>query len=594
MGCRPNYLPAVALLVAALAWRSGKTEREFRLRRWAGIFLPLILVGILLAAFNYHRFGRPTEFGFRYQLGNPDRRAYSLVHVQNLPYNLHRYLVGRPRLERYFPFIDGEAPGPLPLPPTHVELTDEVYGCLWLFPVILFAGFALLGPQSTERRAARWLAGGLGFVSLANLLLLAGFGNGCYRYPIDFLGPFSLVAALGVLAALSLSRGIVRGLWTALLLPFLAWSAAAAFCQTISISEHYNSFSTARPQDFLQAARPFNALVYAWERASGSGPRALRITVLLPRGPYDTQETLFVTGPRGLQDFCYVRYNSAGHIQVGFQSSGHGGPESGLVPVDYGRPHTFEFDYGSFLPPDDHPRLRGLAPGDRELDRRSITVLLDGQPVLDGWTDFNPAHGLFFVGKNPLDPAALGADFGGQILKVEHPLLPIPASPSRWQAAAYGPLSMSFGVTPVTLGISDPIVSLGHRHQGGIIVLERVSVDQARFGWTNTDLKKEWSPPFNWNEAPAEAMHQVRVAIGSLLPPITSSLWPATVSAAARTEAKGTLRIWLDGKLVWTLRTDFPDVAPSTVAVGQDRLFVLPRVMPDFFGKVGPVSRDPW
>jgi len=595
IGCRPNYAPAVAILVAWVAWRawSGGEGPRTGFRRMGGALLPLVIVAIFLAALNFHRFGSPTEFGFRYQVGNSDRRASALLHLQNLPYNLHRYLLGRPRLSGYFPFIDGEVPGPIRLPATHLELTDEVYGCLWLYPVALFAGFILCRRREAGPRIIWRLCAVLALAALGNLLLLSAFGNGCYRYPIDFLGPWALVASVGLLSAGSLRPGLLRRGAILLFLPLLGWSAAAALCQTISISEHYYSFSASRPEDFRTVARPFNALVYLFERAAGGGPRGLRLTVRFPAGRLDQVEPLVVTGPEGRQDFLYVRYITPKLIQVGLQSAGHGGPESGFADADFSQPHTFELDYGSFLPPDDHPLVRNLAPADRQLARRMITVLLDDKPVLDGWADFNPPHGQFFIGESPFS-GAYGAKFTGQIIKVERPLLPVFPSPSRWQTAAYGPLSLRLGLVPLPLGISEPIVSFGHRHQGGIIVLERLSTEEARFGWIDSDLHQEWSQPFTWSESPPRQLHRVDVAIGSLLPPVASSLWPARIPEAARVEAKATLQVRVDGALLWSLRGKFPDVAPSTVVVGKDQLFILPRVMPAFSGELASAARQPW
>jgi hypothetical protein len=317
------------------------------------------------------------------------------------------------------------------------------------------------------------------------------------------------------------------------------------------------------------------------------------MTVRLPRDQFDKVEPLLVTGRQGLQDFLFIRYIWPNMIQLGFDSVGHGGPLSGFAPVDYSQPHTFEFEYGSFLPPDDHPWMRKMLPADRALARHMITVLVDGQPVLDGWSPFNPTQSQFYFGDSPFD-SAYGAKFTGQILQVERPSLTFPASPLRWQPESYGPLSFDLNLDALPVGDSDPILSVGHRTQGGILALERLPGEQVRFVWSSAVGQRIASAPFTWSGVINRHMRHLEIHLGSLLPPVDSSLWPAAVPAAARQAEKRELKVILDGRTVWQTQVETPDVSPTTVAVARDQLFVIPRVTRTFIGPVGPVQRLAW
>ncbi|HUJ43085.1 MAG TPA: hypothetical protein VLW52_05700 [Opitutaceae bacterium] len=584
MGCRPNLAPAVCALSLWMIGQALRAEAAARRRRLAAVVLPLTAIGAFLAWYNFQRFGNPLEFGFRYQGGATARIAHGLLTLSNLPYNLHRYLLGLPNLGYYFPFFLGEAFGPFPLPKPVPPML--LYGCLVCTPAIIAGVWAFLrvgpAPPSAVRSLGWALLGG----ALGDLLLLSVFDIGCYRYPVDFLAPLSLLAALGVLRLGQVTRRLWRWSLLGLMATLIGASALMVFLQTISIAQIWGQFDLRRPADFARLARPFDAAAYAVERLVRAGPHAIRLTVTFPFGRSGHSEPLVVRGSPGAIDILYVYYPAPGLIALGLS----GGPLTGEIPVDYGQSHAIEVRYGNNLPPADHPLLAGFAPQDMDLARRMITVLLDGRIVLDGWMDYCRTDGNVRIGISPDEPA-FGPRFTGVIKKIAYPPLAIPASPLWWRHTAYGPVQITVRSVPMPVGAREPLLSCGQRGQGVQALLERLEQGRVRLGWIGTDGRDIWGAPVAWAD---DREHVIRIDAGVLFPPEASSLWPANLGTTDVTRFKSRLQIRLDGAIVLQGETAPGTVSPATVAVGRDDLYLKDRVTPAFMGRIESVERLPW
>jgi len=580
LGCRPNLFPAVGVLSVLVLL--GKSDLRLPISRRLVALAPLALILVSMFVWNYHRFGSVTEFGYRYQLMTMDRPSVGFASPRYVPYNVLRYVIGLPRIGSYFPFIQGEAPGPLALPINH-EPTDQVYGWCVISPILLFAFIGLFrgGSPSSPMIGRALLAAGVG-----NLALLTFFGNGAARYFVDFQAPLSLAAGLNVARLASAESTVLRRvskLGSALL---LAWSSVATLCVIVSM---YDFFPLVRPGDTAKLGRPFNSVVYLEQRLAGGGPRGLGLRLRFPENRFGGVEPLVVIGGRSEQDFLYAYYSGPGRIRLGFESTGHGGPVSAPVELDYSKEHLLELRYGSFLPPDDCPLLGGMTPAERTIARRMLTVLLDGKPVLDGWAQFHMPRGLVFVGESPYD-AAFGPKFTGTISRVEHPLLVASASPDRRDTRAYGPLSAEIRMSAAAPGTREPLAAFGNHNQGGTLVLERLAGSEARVGWLLELGSAIWSSPF---KLPIDRKVGLIIESGSLLPPLESSLWPASKPIEQVQALKHLLRCRIDGITIWTVHVELPDVSPTTVTLGKNTLMVggiAQRMGAEFSGE----HRMPW
>ena len=174
-GCRPNFALLAILMVVVVAWRirSHKTQ--------ALAFVgPVVLCGVLLAAYNYARFQNPFEFGIRYTL-----------------------LANRADLDEHFSHSLGNL-----LPSIYVLLfsparrppVDSTMGLLWGSPIALLG---LLTPcilryarvrDHVKLGATRFTIYCVYASALSILILMALLGFVLGRYTADFAPEFVLVS----------------------------------------------------------------------------------------------------------------------------------------------------------------------------------------------------------------------------------------------------------------------------------------------------------------------------------------------------------------------------------------------------------------
>ena len=67
-------------------------------------FVPFVVIGIAVCAYNAARFGSPLDFGANYNLTTNDM-THRGFHVERIPFGLFAYLIQPPNLGSQFPFL---------------------------------------------------------------------------------------------------------------------------------------------------------------------------------------------------------------------------------------------------------------------------------------------------------------------------------------------------------------------------------------------------------------------------------------------------------------------------------------------------------
>jgi hypothetical protein len=423
-GCRPNCIFGAAALWAVslgLGWRAFPSRRE-RLALVLSLTVPLGLIGTMLLAYNAARFGNPLEFGFRYQLEDVNRKGIGFFSPRYVGFNLREYLLARPRLGRFFPFVLDSTDVAIPLPPRY-EGTQAVYGWLWTVPILGLLPFGRLLRQRTVDAVGAAQLTALA-VGAANLLSLCGLNFAMYRYAVDAVPALELAALIVVFRCVQWSRAGPGPGWAvrAGVGVLLAWTAVVNFGASFALYEGYRSFNPASfaHDSFDATARLFNQPVFLLDRLCNTGAKMPRVSLKLPTQAWGKVEPLLVTGDYPQQDFLYLYYTDPGHLRIGFESMGWGGPVSAPIPIDYNRAHTIDVLLGSALPPPGHPSYRGRSPSDVAELRKELKIRLDGHIVLTSAKDphFHATRERWHWGESPFD-AAFGAHFTGQINGVQ-------------------------------------------------------------------------------------------------------------------------------------------------------------------------------
>ena len=215
---RVNYVLHGAVLLAGLCAFHHLRRLPFRarLRQAAAFGLPLIACALLMASYNYARFGSPWEYGTTYQLG-PDHRVLSL---NRIPENFLHYLVAPPQFSGDLPWIVHAG-----WQPRRTTLrADRMSSLLLASPFLLLAGVAALRLCRRDPRfePARLFLGTVALSAGVLFLFLLTFDAAARRYAQDFVPQLMILAFAG---ACALTGGRRWNRWRSFAWPILCFSA---------------------------------------------------------------------------------------------------------------------------------------------------------------------------------------------------------------------------------------------------------------------------------------------------------------------------------------------------------------------------------
>jgi hypothetical protein len=426
VGCRPDFLFGAAGALAVFIWPIWRQARLAGPQAWSqcrrpvlAAVVPIGVVGLILSAYNFARFGSWGEFGTHYMLAGNNQQNMQMNSLWFAPTNLYYYVLAPPQFSAYFPFFQVTHVAPFKLPEGYSG-EENTYGVLLTLPVL----WALLwlwrglrpGVDGNLAHLRRFSAITFGFAGMnaALLLTLAGAAN---RYMIDFIPPLFPLAWAGVF------------LWEARPPDALKWLGRfgwlAAFAYTLLFNvfvslQHNELLRYHNPAAYRRLAHAFNHVsVWLGETAPAkTGP--MRIRLDFPANCTGKLQPLIVTGLSFRADFLWVYYVDDRHIKIGFEHTSYGGPVTDPIEIDFAADHTLEVEMGSFYPPVEHPFYDGMASGEITRLKRTLRVALDGREILSGPYDFyDSSPGDVAVGNNPVSDA-FGKRFTGRIISAEH------------------------------------------------------------------------------------------------------------------------------------------------------------------------------
>ena len=166
-GSRPT-LGLTVLILVPVYW--ALKARRSRLGLFLSLAAPVGICFLLLAVYNYARYGDPLEIGTLYQIGDPV--PFYLGEVSFLPIGMWGYMLTPPRLSALFPFLSVVGPHlsyPLKLPVHYEPIPSPTGGLLPTTPIAIF----VLGLPIVHRRRPE-LLGALGSLLIA--MVIAGLG----------------------------------------------------------------------------------------------------------------------------------------------------------------------------------------------------------------------------------------------------------------------------------------------------------------------------------------------------------------------------------------------------------------------------------
>jgi hypothetical protein len=340
-GCRPNYVVVVAPVCALYAlhlWRSRGLRGEALLRALVRFGSPIAVCALLLASYNWARFGNPLETGQGYQLtSNVVDRGLGGGLGSFFP-SLYKLLLERPLVFSHFPFFELVNRGPFgsDLWSAGADSVEYICGLLVISPLCL-AGLTL--PFFLRRfggklsPALRFLLIALGVSAAANLIAIAiVVRQPTQRYELDF-APALLLSALFVMFYLSARiesirpRRIVVGLLAAVMLIGAIEQAG------LSINSDADGLMQHNPAEFNRLASLFGDDDNSVRRYVFG--LAMEGEIAFPSRPAGTRGALLTTGMAGAANAIFVEYLAGDKARLGYFTTPRGthyGPEIPIVP----------------------------------------------------------------------------------------------------------------------------------------------------------------------------------------------------------------------------------------------------------------------
>lgn len=259
VSCRPTLLLAAVAALAGLCVVAIGTRGANWIspaRKLMAFAVPLAIIGMGIALYNYARFGSPFEFGIRYLLSGPGQNRIRLDAANLLP-GLYYNLFCQPGFDAVFPWVRTVLGYPFAsashLPPDY--FLEPTVGAFFLAPFIAVAFFVPRTKPSGIDTPRIFLVT-VTASSVAILLFLAATGFVTQRYEVDFL-PMAALAALGN-AGILLSRSARarRRLLTCALAACIAFGIVVNLA--LGLSGPYDDVLKNRPAAYARLARWFS------------------------------------------------------------------------------------------------------------------------------------------------------------------------------------------------------------------------------------------------------------------------------------------------------------------------------------------------
>jgi len=315
VACRPHLVLVGAIAAGGVVIVAARGRRP---RAAAAFLAAWIVVGALIALYNFERFGNPLEFGFRYQLAGPGQNRIELG-VRNLLPGVYYMLLARPEFSSVFPWMRMVFRFPFdsaerhPLPPEY--FVEPSVGALWLAP-FLIAAFWIpsvkrlrrVAPDAcaAETRAVLWIATAGG---AAVLLFLMSTHLSTQRYEVDFLPllVFAALASLGLRCSgqeVRMKHGQVRLPYRLGIAAVVGYAALANLA--LGVAGPYDDILRYRPAAYVRLAQHFSPA--AQYRPLLNPPIAVELAARFIPEPAGFHEPLVTIGHSHYGCFLYAEH----------------------------------------------------------------------------------------------------------------------------------------------------------------------------------------------------------------------------------------------------------------------------------------------
>jgi hypothetical protein len=244
----------------------------------------------------------------------------------------------------------------------------------------------------------------------------------------------------------------------------------------------------------------------------------------------------------GHKDILYSAQDPSGVVElIVFHEDDIGAARSQLIPIEYGRPYEIELDMGSLCPPADADYFPQWNRAARDVLPTFTRVMFDGKEVIRTRQRFHDSSpNLLTFGHAPGRPERA---FSGQIKDVRR--LPMRDAAALRELAEPGVWRIELELPPAGQLEGQPLVSSGVTTRGNMLFLQNLPDGRLQFVVDFWGVNIAVSPPL---ARPAGERHVLEVFVGSQVNRQSARLGRAADAPAA----PDIIRVWLDGKPLWS------------------------------------------
>ncbi len=329
-GCRPHYALGAAPLSAVYIRARGGAAIWF--------LAPLSTCALILAWYNFARFGKPLEFGTTYQLTTLAATRGVSLHLSNIAQGLYYMLLAPPRRWDQFPYLI-----PQFVVSTPRQFVENATGLLALSPPAL-AGLALplWGGRSRTARPNVSVLVALYTAAILLMLFIALTGFSAGRYLTDFAPSLLVVSLFGLLRYVVQRRGGLRYLGIAALTAGAIWTVIVGGALSLSLN------------DILRDRNPrLYERLASWCGQTAAGTRLpiedlnMTATIRFSGEPRAIPEGILAVGRPGAEDCLTVEYIGENRVRFAERKSAAGTTLGLPLTIDPARDHRLNLHYSA-------------------------------------------------------------------------------------------------------------------------------------------------------------------------------------------------------------------------------------------------------
>jgi hypothetical protein len=390
LACRPHLgLVGFICFAALLIYMGLMREERIHWRDAAWYLVAFAASGLMVAVYNYVRFGDPFEFGLRYLLAGDEAQQRVRLSAANLLPGLYYMLICPPDFSPVFPWV--RLALRLPFDASHYPLPrgyflEPVAGALFVAPILVAIAFRV--SLSPLLKSLWWT---VVLSSIAILLFVALTGFTTQRYLVDFV-------PLGVFAALiKLSRQPGHRLMRAVTLALMGWGVIVNLA--LGITGPFDDILANRPASYVRMAGWFSPVDR--HRPMMNPSIAVTMDVAFAEHQSGFREPFVTIGGQGARHSVYVEHRGS-DVALVSHSEHNLAPDAAAVIA--AKPSRIRLTYES---------------SDRVLTMAVNGIIAIRQPLPRMVT----APSQVIIGGNGL-PGFIGEKFTGRIVVIEKTVAP--------------------------------------------------------------------------------------------------------------------------------------------------------------------------